>query len=225
MEISQWPRRLPTICVTGRHVCKFCLFSFKGSGFCQVVWFVWGWIPTGLIKLIKHRQRYSVWRHQLNVLKLVVQRRTIGIWIPFKDSCLFVTFVAVVLLRKVVNGFKLKKKHKSTQNGEKTTPTSYSVSKPTDDVIASIIRTFSRAGKKEWMEERESMFSRSLWRLTSTQANEKKCFPKMIIWEKNVKKSFWQLFENSATKLFGSLYHRAVISQVSSYSINNHTQV
>lgn len=80
---------------------KFCLFSFKGSGFCQVVWFVWGWIPTGLIKLIKHRQRYSVWKHQLNALKLVVQLRTIGIWIPFKDSCPFVTFVAVVLLLKV----------------------------------------------------------------------------------------------------------------------------
>lgn len=121
MEISQWPRRLPTICVTGRHVCKFCLFSFKGSGFCQVVWFVWGWIPTGLIKLIKHRQSYSVWRHQLNVLKLVVQRRTIGIWIPFKDSCPFVTFVAVVLLRKVVIGFKLKKTQKHTKWGKNYT--------------------------------------------------------------------------------------------------------
>lgn len=97
------------------------------------------------------------------MLKLVVQLRTIGVRIPFEDSRPFVTFVAMGLLRKVVIVFKWKK-NTSTQNGEKTTPTLYSVSKPTDDVIASIIRTFSRAGKKEWTEERESMFSRSLWR-------------------------------------------------------------
>lgn len=69
-SVSEWLWRWPTVCVAGLHTClvNFVCLVLKGGGFSQVLWFVWGPIPTGLIVPKNHWHRLRASELQLVVL-------------------------------------------------------------------------------------------------------------------------------------------------------------